>query len=270
MTAVTRVLAALASLGACVGMPAGASANSFFPCYTEDEIGSAQVHEMRIALMVDALKCRAVVPATMVSYGRLMDARDGDFRLHASNVERQLVAQHGPRAGRVAFADYETMLGNYHSKGRYTVETCRNLDGFLRLVERAANTDLRALSEVLPRSAVRACPMTHAVVTEEVAMAEAPVRIHRGSDMVTAPAPAEPAVATAQEVEEDLTPLAERIAPVTELAKVDPSAASATPAPAPAPAPAANREERLGAAIKALDAAAAALRELQQEAPAGE
>lgn len=260
MTTVTRVLGALASLGASVGMASAASANAYFPCYTEDEIGSAQVHEMRIALMVDALKCRAVVPSTMLSYGQLMAARDGDFRLHAGKLEGQLVAQHGPRAGRVAFADYETMLGNYHSKGRYTVQTCRNLDAFLKLVERAANTDLQALSEVMPRSAIRACPAASFAAAEEVGDADAPVRVHRGGDVVLAHAHAEPAAAVMQEDEEDLTPIAERIAPVTALAKVDPSAAP----------PAATRADRLGDAIKALDSAAAALREMQTEAPTGQ
>lgn len=259
MNTVTRVLGALASLGACVGMASAASANPYFPCYTEGEIGSAQVHEMRIALMVDALKCRNVVPSTMTSYGQLMAQRDGDFRLHAGKVEGQLVAQHGPRQGRIAFADYETMLGNYHSKGRYTVQTCRNLDAFLRLLERAANTDLQSLSEVMPRSAIRACPAATYEAVEQVAVADAPVRVHRGGDVVVAHAHAEPVAATMQEDEEDLTPLAERVAPVTPLAKVDPSAA-------PQPA---TRSDRLGNAIKALDAAAAALREMQDETPTG-
>ena len=259
MSTVTKVLGALASLGACAGMATAVSANPYFPCYTEGEIGSAQVHEMRIALMVDALKCRNVVPATMQSYGQLMAQRDGDFSHHAGRVERQLVAQHGPRAGRVAFADYETMLGNYHSKGRYTVQTCRNLDAFLRLVERAASTDLQALSEVMPRSAIRACPATGYDGEDTVAVADPPVRVHRTGDAMVAHGHAAPAVATVAQDEEDLTPLAERIAPVTPLAKVDPSAAP----------PAASRADRLGDAIKALDSAAAALREMQDEAPTG-
>lgn len=259
MTTVTRVLGALASLGACVGMTTAASANPYFPCYTEGEIGSAQVHEMRIALMVDALKCRMVVPSTMLSYGQLMTERDGDFRHHAGRVEGQLVAQHGPRAGRIAFADYETMLGNYHSKGRYTVQTCRNLDAFLKLVERTANTDLRALTEVMPRSAIRACPAAAFDVTEQVAAFDPPVRVHRGGDVVLAHGHAEPAAAIMQEDDEDLTPLGERVAPVTPLAKVDPSAV----------APAASRADRLGDAIRALDSAAAALREMQDAAPSG-
>lgn len=259
MTAVTKVLGALASCSACVGMTAAASANAYFPCYTESEIGSAQVHEMRIALMVDALKCRNVVPAAMASYDRLMELRGGDFRRYSGQVESQLVAQRGPRAGRVAFADYETMLGNYHSKGRYTVQTCRNLAGFMRLVERAANTDLQALSEVLPRTAVRACPAATYDVAEESVAEVRPVRVHYGEQAVVAQAHAEPAVATEQEVEEDLTPLAERVAPITPLAKIDPS--STAPAPA--------RPDRLGEAIKALDSAAAALREMQGDAPTG-
>ena len=260
MNTVTRMLGSLASLGACVGLASAASANPYFPCYTEGEIGSAQVHEMRIALMVDALKCRNVVPSTMESYGRLMAERDGDFRQHSGRLESQLVAQHGPRAGRIAFADYETMIGNYHSKGRYTVQTCRNLDAFLRLLERAATTDLQALSEVMPRSAIRACPAATFEAAEEVAVADPPVRIHRGSDVVMAHVHSEPASTTGQDDEEDLTPLAERIAPVTPLAKVDPSVA--TPAPA-------TRADRLGDAIKALDLAAAALREMQADTPTG-
>lgn len=257
MTAVTRVLGALASFGACAAMPATAGANPYFPCYTESEIGSAQVHEMRIALMVDALKCRNVVPSVMTSYGRLMTLRDGDFSVHAGNVEKQLVAQHGARAGRVAFADYETMLGNHHSKGRYTVQTCRNLEGFLKLVERAANTDLRALSEVMPHSAIRACPAADYEVAEAVAVA-APA-IEEARDVVVAHAHVEPVTVAMNEDDEDLTPLAERVAPVTPLAKVDPSAT----------APAPTRADRLGDAIKALDSAAAALREMQTETPTG-
>ena len=259
MITVTRMLGSLASLGACVGLATAASANPYFPCYTEGEIGSAQVHEMRIALMVDALKCRNVVPSAMQSYGRLMTERDGDFRQHSGRLESQLVAQHGPRAGRIAFADYETMLGNYHSKGRYTVQTCRNLDSFLRLLERAATTDLQALSEVMPRSAIRACPAAAFEVADEVAVAEPPVRVHRGSEAVVAQVHSEATTAIGQDAEEDLTPLAERVAPVTPLAQVDPSAATS----------AATRADRLGDAIKALDSAAEALREIQADTPAG-
>lgn len=259
MTTGTKVLGALASLGACIGMTTAASANTYFPCYTEGEIASAQVHEMRIALMVDALKCRNVVPTAMTSYGQLMAQRDGDFRHHAGKVEGQLVAQHGPRAGRVAFADYETMLGNYHSKGRYTPQTCRNLDAFLRIVERTASTDLQALTDVMPRSAIRACPAAAYEIAKEVAAADPPVRVHRGDEVLLAHGHADPAAALAQNDEDDLTPLAERVAPVTPLAKVDPSAT----------APAATRADRLGDAIKALDSAAAALREMQDQAPTG-
>lgn len=259
MTAVTKVLGALASFGACVGLTAAASANAYFPCYTEGEIGSAQVHEMRIALMVDALKCRNIVPSTMQSYGELMAMRDGDFRQHAGRVEGRLVAQYGARQGRIAFADYETMLGNHHSRGRYTVQTCRNLDAFLKLVERAATTDLQALSEVMPNSVIRACPAPLNAAVEEVAVADVPVRVHRDDEVTIAHVHAEPADTVTQDDDEDLMPLAERVAPVTPLAKVDP-----TPAPA-----AATRADRLGDAIKALDSAAAALREMQTETPTG-
>ncbi len=261
MTKATRLPGLLASLGACVGMSASASANTFFPCYTESEIGSAQIHEMRIALMVDALKCRDVVPASARSFEQLMVQRDGDFQQHAGKLEAQLVERYGARQGRIAFADYETMLGNFHAKGRYTVQTCRNLDAFMRLAERAANTDLRALSEVMPRSAIRACPAGSFDADEMVPVVEPLVAVEQVREAVVAHAHSEPVMTAGSEDEHDLTPLAERVAPMTPLAKVDPSTVS--------PAPAAARSDRLESAIKALDSAAAALRELQSEAPAG-
>ncbi|WP_133364895.1 hypothetical protein [Qipengyuania sediminis] len=264
MTLRNKALGALASLGAIVALASPAAANPYFPCYTDDEIASAQVHEMRIALMVDSLKCRRLVPGVMDSYRALMAQRDGDFRAHASKVEGQLVAQHGVRAGRVAFADYETLLGNHHSLSSYTPATCRNLDSFLKLLQRAANSDLAALSEVMPRSAVRACPAAAFERRDRLATPER-VTMRAPTAEIAAP-PHEHEIEAPREEggDDDLTPLAERVAPVTELARVEPAPTAAAPAPAPAP----DREAQLGAAIKALDAAAAALRELQTPVPA--
>ncbi len=255
-----RMLGFLASMAACVAIVNPAAANPYIPCFEAKDIGSAQVHEMRVMMLVNALKCREVLPATMHSYGQLVRQRDGEFRHHADRIERKLVAQYGPRSGRIAFADYETLLGNYHSNSRHTFESCGDMGVFVRLIQRAGSDELHTLSNLTPRSAIRACPASDYDRSEETAAYSGPVRIHRGFPAKVAHVHAEPVAVASNEIEadDDLTPLATRVAPVTPLAKIEPTVAAPV-----------NQADRLDQAIKALDSAAAALRELQTQAPAG-
>ncbi len=263
MNTVTKMLGALAALGACAGMATSAAANPYFPCVEDTDISSAQIHEMRVMMMVNALKCRDILPATMRSYGQLVSQRDGEFRQHANRVEGRLVARYGPHSGRLAFNDYETLLGNYHSNGRHTLESCGDMGAFVRLIQRAGSDDLHTLSNLVPRSAIRACPASDYTGAEETAAYVEQVRVHRGPAAKMAHEHASVAARPEPQEDDDLTPLATRVSPVTPLAKVDPTAAQA-------PAHASDgQSERLEQAIKALDSAAAALREMQIETPAG-
>lgn len=253
-----KMLGSLASMAACVAITSPAAANPYFPCFEKNDISSAQIHEMRVMMLVNALKCRDVLPATMHSYRQLMNQRDGELRQHANRVEGQLVGQYGPRSGRIAFADYETLLGNYHSNGQLTYDNCGEMGALMRMVQRAGTDELHTLSNLLPRSAVRACPASDYEGAAEIATYMDPVRVHRGPPVELAHEHASIAASPEPQEDDDLTPLASRVAPVTPLAKVDPSAA-------PAREP---QAERLEQAIKALDSAAAALREMQSQSPA--
>ncbi len=135
------------------------------------------------------------------------------------------------------------------------------MGAFVRLVQRADSTELPALSSLMPRSAVRACPAASYRESVLADAYEAPVRVHRGPRAIIAHSRTVALADAASDAQEgdDLTPLATRVAPVTPLAKSDPTPAKAV----------ASQADRLGDAIKALDSAAAALREMQAAPPVG-
>lgn len=258
MARLRKMLGSLASMAACVAISSPAAANPYFPCFEKRDISSAQIHEMRVMMLVNALKCRDVLPATMHSYRQLMNQRDGELRHHADKVEGQLVAQYGPRSGRIAFADYETLLGNYHSNDRLTYDNCGEMGALMRMVQRAGTDQLHTLSDLMPRTAIRACPASDYEGATETAAYVEPVRVHRGRLAKMRHEHASATVSPEPQEDEDLTPLASRVAPITPLAKVDPTATAREP-----------QAERLEQAIKALDSAAAALREMQGQTPTG-
>ncbi|MEM9502103.1 MAG: hypothetical protein AAF941_09680 [Pseudomonadota bacterium] len=255
-------------------VPANASS---LPCFDEAAMQSARIHDFRVMLMVSALKCRSVSPMTLRSYGTLLDSRSDELAFHGEKVESSLVARYGLSQGRTAFNDYETRIGNYHSGVRVTPELCDDVNAFIKLASRANHAELEMLSKLATNRKIDECYVSDRVAFDGAASTElvAPV---------AAPAPlpvAEPAIST--EVPQMVDGIPTYMTPgsgpsttpeplpnvaVAELAAPDPAPAPATPAalvesaqaPAPAPSP---RDAKLTQAIDALDAAAAALRDMQ-------
>lgn len=248
----------MAAFAVTVSLATSAAANPYLPCFEEGDVQSARIHELRVMLMVNALKCRQIDPVALRNYGRVLIDRDRDFSFHADRVERQLAARFGPRVGAIAFDDYETMLGNYHSNARQTRTTCGELAAMINLVDRAGPDELESISKLMAQQSVRACP---AVVAVNEGF-ETPVAVaHSVEPPVATPVVAvhvaQAALPQAHEDDFDLAPEETRIARVTPTERFDPSVKPKDTA----------GNERLAKAIAALDSAAAALREMQ-EAPA--
>lgn len=222
---------------------------SGLPCFEEAEMQSARIHDLRVKLMVSALKCRQLSPQTLRTYGRLLDDRSDELGFHSQQVRNTLVARHGLRDGQYAFDDYETRIGNMHSGVRPSRELCGDTDAFIRLAQRADQSELETLSKLVTNRAIDRCLIARA----------APFP-------VPAPAVTEPTAPSATEyemVDGIPTYTAPGTAPDTQPEPLE-TADLETPATAAAPAPAADRqEERLARAIDALDAAANALRDMQ-------
>lgn len=229
------------------------------PCFDETEMQSARIHDLRVMLMVNALKCRQMSPSTLRQYGQFLDQRSDELSVHGRNVERSLVARYGESEGRLAFNDYETRIGNYHSGTRPTRELCQDVNAFLKMAGRANHAELETLSKLATNRSISTCR-----VPEDATF------------VATDPEPAvEPAAAVSVEPLEapelvdgipTFTNAAE--APASEPEPLETVALSEPETPAAAPE---SKPDRLAQAISALDAAAAALRDMQEEkAPASE
>ncbi|WP_156423757.1 hypothetical protein [Erythrobacter sp. YT30] len=244
----------LAAAALCAtAMPSAAQAQSAsFPCFDETAMQSARIHDLRIMLMVNALKCRANSPATLRSYGRLLDARGDELTYHGERVMADMVGRYGERQGEMAFDRYETQMSNYHSNVQPSREQCEDVNSFIKLAGRADYEEMEMLSKLVTNRAINSCLVPESNVAFS-RPAPAPV---------AEPAPAAPSASAPKIVDGIPTyttadaPPASAPAPLETVAMAEPEPA------APAPEPEADR---LGQAITALDAAAAALRDLQSE-----
>lgn len=243
-----------------------------FPCFEPDTMASARIHDLRVHLMVNALKCREVAPMTLRNYGQLLNSRSTEFARHGRTVKASLETRYGSRQGTQMFDEYETQLGNYHSGVKPSRQQCEDTAAFIRLAHRAGDQELETLSQLVTNRGIRAC----AVPQERVAIAPpapmpAPARAMdaRWTEPV-APAPA-PRVAPrpAPRMVDGIETYAPGMGPNTApepLERVAPPAPVTVAEAAPA---APSRDDQLAQAISALDAAAAALRGMQEDAPGG-
>jgi len=240
--------------------PAHASA---FPCFEETEMQSARIHDLRVMLMVNSLKCRQLSPATLRSYGQFLDERSDELSVHGGNVEQSMVERLGPQQGQLAFNDYETKIGNYHSGVQPSRELCQDVNTFMKLASRANHAELETLSKLATNRSISTCRVADGsgfapVVDEQWAEPDA--------DTVEFVATPRAAVTEAPQVIDGIptysvpgTGLSSAPAPLETVALVEP----AEPEPAPtAPEP---EPDKLTQAISALNAAAAALRDMQQD-----
>lgn len=256
-------------------VPAHASS---LPCFDETDMQSARIHDLRVMLMVNALKCRTLSPTTLRNYGALLDQRSDELQHHGKQVKTALISRYGERQGQFAFNDYETRIGNYHSGVRATGEQCDNVDAFIKLASRADHAELEMLSKLATNRKIDTC-----VVPESASFVE-PVSAD-WSEPIAPPAPAATAIPDVAQVAEatemvdgiptystpgtgpDTMPEpleAVVIAPLEEPATTaEPASVAAVEDDTPTPSP---RDAKLTQAIDALDAAAAALRDMQSSA----
>jgi len=250
----TRMGAAVAAVALTVSaVPAHASA---FPCFEESSMQSARIHDLRVMLMVNSLKCRQMSPSTLRKYGKFLDERSDELSAHGDKVEQSMVARFGPDQGRQAFNHYETRIGNYHSGTRPTHELCQDVKTFMKLASRANHSELETLSKLATNRSISTCHASEAAVFVPAVAersAEAASDAAALIDTADTNAPAEPQIVDG--VPTFMTPgigLDSTPEPVETVSLAEPEASAAEP-------------DKLSQAITALDAAAAALRDMQAE-----
>jgi len=135
-----------------------------FPCFEDDLVESARIHDLRVMLMVSALKCRFDNPRTLREYTGLLDQREDEFSHHGQRVREDFIDRLGTGRGNAEFQSYNTVLSNYHSQIQPTRELCADANAFMRLAKRADDTELATLSKLATNRTVRTCavPMQRA------------------------------------------------------------------------------------------------------------
>jgi hypothetical protein len=241
-----------------------------FPCFEDDVVQSARIHDLRVMLMVSSLKCRMDHPATLREYGRLLDQRADEFNKHGQRVESSLIQRYGERRGKAEYHTYNTTLSNYHSQVQPTDELCNDASAFIKLARRASYEELETLSKLMTNRSVRTCPAPARGFVPAVAGSpaigsdEAVPAIGGGTDTVTGTGTgmARPArEPDAPEIVDGVPTYSQPgTAPDT---RPEPLETVSVPAAEAQGNEGKSEEARLEAAISALDAAADALRDLR-------
>jgi len=231
------------------------------PCVESNAMEAARIHDLRIMLMVNALKCRIASPQTLRAY-RTFDAQRGDdLAVYGDKVEASMINQFGPHHGRVAFDRYETSLSNYHSGFTVTRDSCAETAAHIKLATRANDAELATLSKLATNRSIDSC----LVPTSDRSFAAAPAMSRRDTpSFASQPAPmprpmaqmSQPRPAPAPEMVDGVPTY-----PAPGLAPVVQREPGLTVIELPPPGP--GNEDKLAEAISALDAAAAALRDMQ-------
>lgn len=234
-----------------------------YPCFGDDAMQSARIHDLKVNLMVNALKCRKVNPMTLRSFGQLLERRSGEFASHEMAVKRSLEIRFGQRQAIAMFDDYETRIGNYHSGVQPSLAQCEDTAAFIRLAGRADSGELETLSRLVTNRGIRSCPVERAASPPPLQRFE-----REPFEMVDGiPTYSTPGTGPSSDPEPlERVAIPEAAAPV--ISEPAPRIAAAAPAGPGGEPGTADRETRLAEAITALDAAAAALRGMQTGARA--
>jgi len=128
-----------------------------FPCFEDGMVESARIHDLRVMLMVSALKCRFDNPRTLREYTGLLEQREAEFSFHGQRVREDFIDRLGAGRGNSEFQSYNTRLSNYHSQVQPTRELCADSSAFMRLARRANDTELATLSKLVTNRAVPTC-----------------------------------------------------------------------------------------------------------------
>jgi hypothetical protein len=259
MQRIRAALGSLVSAAVLAGSATSANASPTFPCFSDDEMQSARIHDLQVMMMVGALKCRDVAPAALRQYGAFVTDRNAELTAHGERVRESLIASFGPEGGREAFDDYETGLSNYHSAVRHDRAACSEIAAFARLAHLADADELHVLSRLATNRAIDRCrdPSSR----ELTARYGAGYDVSREDDVRVIRGAVPPQIAEMEVGAEEL--VTREIPMLDDLPVVEPVAAATIAATAPAAAPAGSDPDRLEAAIDALDRAANALRDLR-------
>lgn len=128
-----------------------------FPCFEQDDMQAARIHDLRVMLMVNALKCRLLRPQTLRSYGDLLDQRGEELTDQSRQVLAAMVDQYGTVQGPVAYNRYETALANYHSVPQPSRRQCEDVAAYIDLAGRADHAELATLSRLATNRAIDLC-----------------------------------------------------------------------------------------------------------------
>lgn len=219
---------------------------SSFPCFDSEAMQSARIHDLKVNLMVNALKCREANAATLRQFGQLLERRSGEFAGHELAVQRSLEDRFGSYEARALFDDYETRVGNYHSGSQPSIEQCEDTAAFIRLAGRADTAELETLSRLVTSRGIASCPLERAPAPG-LAMRDPP-----------RPEAMEPTPEMVDGIPTYSTPGTGPVSTPEPLERV-----AVNPGSDPADETGDERKTRLAEAISALDAAAAALRGMQ-------
>ena len=242
------------------------------PCFDQSAMQSARIHDLRIMLMVNALKCRTRSPQTLRSYGELLDQRGEELTDHSRQILSALIDKHGPTLGPVVYNRYETAIANYHSFTEPTQRQCDDIAAYINLAGRADHAELETLSRLATNRAIDVCiPPRGAdnATSAEPAMTAPPATLTRASA-------AEPELEVVDGIPTYNTPgtgpdTAPKPLETVALAAAGTADAGPESAPAQARSQAAtgstplSAEDKLDQAIVALSAAVAALSDLRSE-----
>ncbi|MEQ5788618.1 hypothetical protein J3454_12005 [Erythrobacter sp. NFXS35] len=225
---------------------------------------SARIHDLRVMLMVNALKCRTRHPQTLRSYGNLLDERGQEFADHNRQVLSAMIDRYGPLQGPGAYNRYETALANYHSMPEPSQRQCEDVAAYISLAARADHAELATLSKLATNRSIDACltPLNGADDDElakldpspEPAMLTQAAAAEGAPEMVDG-IPTYHVPGTGPDTAPE--PLEKVALPAFETTDVEPEK--------PQPAQASAAEDKLDQAILALSEAVAALSDLRRE-----
>ncbi len=144
--------------------PALAQTQGAADCWRADEVRAAHVQNLQNLLMVESLKCRDTVPATLEAYNAFMTSKRDTIMGNKYLLQAHFVRQYGALKGSAAASDYDTKASNASSSSIITVERCETVGAFSRLAATAANDDLLALADmVAPGGPLGDCPANPAL-----------------------------------------------------------------------------------------------------------
>lgn len=239
-------------------------------CWKADEQRAAEVHNFQTMLMVGALKCRNSVPAALEGYNSFMSSKRDLIVANQYVLMNHFIREYGDSNGLGAFRNYETRVGNLHSRAD-NLARCEAIGAMSRMAAGASETDLRELARVVGEDTLTSSCPNLAQAEEGLAptvvatlnpaaqpvpvAATAPADASTTTDLAANDAAPEP-VDAVEPAFDDAVPVPVE---VTSASGTQPKVITVEEVPAPAPAAAPSAAQALQEAARALAQAASAL-----------